>query len=189
MPGSFTHDLNRWRQGDSDAQFDLERRLLPFLQELIRGIRRRRSASLNARIDSHGVVYEALNSFLTGIQKNEFPDLGSREDAKRLLRTMVLRTLNGEIRWHRRGKRTPTVEVQAEQGQPVQVPATADITDAIASWLEEFEVTVRSVHEKAIDIVDLTVRGYSNNDIAHELGLGLRTVQLIVQRMIDRWKS
>lgn len=38
MPGSFTHDLNRWKQGDHDAQFELERRLLPFLHELIRGM-------------------------------------------------------------------------------------------------------------------------------------------------------
>ncbi len=57
MPGSFTHDLNRWKQGDRDAQFDLERRLLPFLHELIRGMRRRTNASLKARINSHGVVY------------------------------------------------------------------------------------------------------------------------------------
>lgn len=192
MAGSITHDVLRWRDGDRRAQFDLERDLRPFLLRLVRRVGRRLDTPLKARIDSQGVVYAALHSFLTGVRKNEFPALDHRGHVKKVLTRLVARTLGDAVRWHRRAKRTPEREVPAADGAPGNLPARADVGPVvadIAGWLDRFEAAVCPVHRKAPVILELSLKGLTNADIARRLGLGLRAVQLVKQQMAARWEE
>ncbi len=88
-----------------------------------------------------------------------------------MLTTIVCRTLTDEIRWHTRDKRSPRVERPSDTGRPEHLadPRTsAGDTDSaargISEWLEEMRAAVRDVHEKAIDILDLSLEGLQNND-------------------------
>jgi hypothetical protein len=110
MPGSITEALERWKQGDDAAQFDLERELTPVLAEMIRRVRRHVASPLKARIDSEAIVYQAFKSCLTGLRKDEFRALNNRADLAKLLKTLVDRALTSQIRGHRRHKRTPYLE-------------------------------------------------------------------------------
>lgn len=196
MPGPITIALDRCKQGDPQGALDLERELRPFLLDMIRRVRRHVQGPLQARIDSHGIVYEALNSFLTGIAKEEFPALRNREEVCRVLTALIDRTLRDEVRWHRRLKRTPYLE------QPLDSPMTQALADAkergtaaggmtpdLAAWLEKLLATVRPVHKKAIEIVSLSLEGHSNQEIREALGLGLSTVQEIKRRMYQAWQN
>jgi DNA-directed RNA polymerase specialized sigma24 family protein len=196
MSGPITDALDRLKKGDPNAPFDLQRELQPFLLEMIRLVQRRRVALLNARIDSHAIVNDALHSFLTGIPKGEFPALSNHEEVKKALTSLVTRTLCDQIRWHRRKKRDVGLEQQGG-GIPLEaipdakeLAATAgDLACDLASWLDQLRAFVRDVHPKAIDIIELSLQGLDNNDIAAVLSLAVRTVQKIKQDMFLAWKK
>jgi hypothetical protein len=192
MAGSITNDVHRWQNGDHHAQFDLERDLRPFLLQLIRGVGRRLDTPLKARIDSHGVVYAALHSFLTGVRKHEFPVLDNRNHVKKVLNRLVDRTLIDAIRWNQRDRRTPQREEPSANGVPRHLPAPADlvpVAEDIAAWLEKLEAVLRPAHKKAITIMELSLKGLANADIARQLRLGLRSVEVIKQKMRAHWEA
>src|SRR5262249_7309025 len=140
-------------------------------------VRRRTASQLHARIDSHGVVNEALNSFLARAARGEFPAVRDHGEVRRLLTSMVLRALCGEVRRHRRAVRSPAREA------PLDPAGAAALSPVLSEWLEHFQAVVRPVHEKAMDIVSLALEGYTNPEIQQRLGLSLRTVQKIEQEM------
>src|SRR6266404_5287704 len=100
MPGPITAALERWKQGDASAQFDLEKLLRPFLWQMIRLVRRQVDTRLKARIDSVAIVNAALNSLLTGIAKDEFPALRNHQELQKVLTCFVTRILIDEVRFH-----------------------------------------------------------------------------------------
>jgi len=187
MPGSITDAVRRWKNGDQDAQFELVSRLRPLLVELLELVRRHRAPSLQARIDSEAVVNQALHSFLTGVRQGEFPLLQNRQDACKLLTALVVRTLNDEIRWHKRQKRDVSREQASAEGRPEQLPdprpPDPEVAADLTGWLEKLLAALRPVHEKAIEIVKLSLEGLTNYDIASQVGLGLRRVQVLKQEM------
>jgi DNA-directed RNA polymerase specialized sigma24 family protein len=191
MHGEITEAVQRWRQGDAAAQFDLERWLHPFLLHLMDRVHHRLAGTaLQARIDTEGVVYAALHSFLTGVRKDEFPEVACRDDVKKILTTLVSRTLSDAVRWNSRQRRSPAREVACDEGLPRQaaaVPAVADLEEDLAAWLEKMIGVLRRHDERAISIVRLSLEGLSNTDIAQEMGLGIRRVQVLKQQLKDRW--
>jgi DNA-directed RNA polymerase specialized sigma24 family protein len=191
MNGEITEAVQRWRQGDADAQFDLERWLHPFLLHLMDRVHQRvAGTALQARIDSEGVVYAALHSFLTGVRKDEFPELACRDDVKKILTILVSRTLSDAVRWNSRQRRSPAREVACDEGIPPQAvtaPAVVELEDDLAAWMEKMIGVLRRHDERAISIVRLSLEGLSNTDIAEELGLGIRRVQILKQQLKDRW--
>jgi DNA-binding NarL/FixJ family response regulator len=48
---------------------------------------------------------------------------------------------------------------------------------------------VRSIHDKAIDIVELSLDGLRNQEIADDLHMGLRTVQKIKHAIDQAWEK
>lgn len=190
MSGSITNAVQRWKNGEANAQIDLEQMLQPFLLDLIGLVRRHREKPLQPRIDSEGVVYHALHSFLTGVAKDEFPQLESRVEVKKVLTTLVRRTLCDQVRWHKRQARTPDREQPSPDGRPQHLadsteqrpPADGAVPD-LAAWLEKLFAVLRPVHPRAIEIVELSLKGLSNNDIAQQVGLGVRRVQVLKRDM------
>lgn len=56
-------------------------------------------------------------------------------------------------------------------------------------WLDERVAVVRPVHEKAIEIIELSLKGLSNADIARQVGLNVRRVRLLKEQTYDCWTS
>jgi hypothetical protein len=187
MPGSITDAVQRWKNGDQAAQFELEHRLQPFLVEMLELMRRHRAPALQTRIDSEAVVNQALHSFLTGVRQGDFPLLQNRQDACKLLTALVVRALHDEIRWHKRQKRNVDREQASAEGRPEQLPDPRPpdpaVTADLAGWLENLLAAVRPVHEKAMEIVKLSLEGLTNYDIASQVGLGLLRIQVLKQEM------
>jgi DNA-binding NarL/FixJ family response regulator len=182
MPEALSEALRRWKAGDESAQFDLMHELRPLLSQLIRLVRAKRAADLKKRIDSHAVVNAALKSFFSGVRKSEFPVLNDSQDLARVLRMLVMRSLIDEVNRHRRARRSTDAETSFDSDEFI-APANA-ISD-LSEMLEKIRDVLREVHPKAIDILDLRLDGMSNDAIAKELDLSLRSVQLIRQRMFS----
>ena len=66
--------------------------------------------------------------------------------------------------------------------QCIEAEAWANLGQ-FAEWLVD---TVREEHENAMEILERSLDGLTNTDIAGELGMGVRNVQKVKQRMLDR---
>jgi RNA polymerase sigma factor (sigma-70 family) len=190
--GDITRAVRRWSEGDADAPRDLESLLEPFLLQLLRQIRRRITRPLQARIDSQAIVNAALNSFLTGVRKQEFPLLKNRQDVKKVLTLLVRRTLTDEVRRHTRAKRDPSLEVRDATGLPQNVTAPSDPDAALLAgdltvWLQEKLASLHIEDETTIRIVELRLEGLPNADIADQLGLSLGQLRKVLRQLRQRW--
>jgi RNA polymerase sigma factor (sigma-70 family) len=190
--GDITQALRRLSHGDGNAPGELESLLKPFLLQMLRWIRRRISGPLQARIDSQALLNAALNSFPTGVRKQEFPLLKNRDDVKKLLREIVRGTLTDEVRRQKRIKRSPDREVRDETGRPQNIAAPADpgtalLAGDLAAWLEEKFASLHIEDETTIRIVELRLEGLPNADIADQLGLSVSQVRKILRLLRERW--
>lgn len=188
MNHSITQAVRDWQDGDERASYELDRRLRADLLALVR---RRRDKRLQARIDSEAVVNAALKSFLSGVAKDEFPRLQDRRDVRSLLTRFAICVLRDQVRAERADKRDARRDVVGQESLACQLSDVASPTPeecalAMEYW-EKFPDVVRGVHEKSIGILELSLEGLNVTQIAHELGLGIRTVQLIIQHMIEAW--
>jgi DNA-directed RNA polymerase specialized sigma24 family protein len=192
MPGSVTNALHDWERGNPAASQDLDLQFRSYLLALVRG---RRNPGLKGKIDSEGVVNEALKSFLTGVAKHEFPDLSNRQDVKNLLVTLVKRILSDQVKALRTRKRDPEREEGYAAGQHDHLAAkakalpTAEQIAEAREFLEKLPEVVRTVHKKAIQIMTLSLEGLTNNEIADEVDLAPRTVQKIKCDMLAAWEK
>jgi DNA-directed RNA polymerase specialized sigma24 family protein len=197
MSGPITHAVERCKQQqDSEALHELERALQPFLQEMIRLVRRRRKTALQARVDSQAIINAALHSFIKGVGSRQFPQLQNQEDVKRVLTTLVVRTLLNEVAWNHSQQRDVAREQRLDEDGMRGLPEKASSGDAtrlldptFADWLEAFLAVVEGVHPKAENIVCLSLEGYANEEIAARLGLSTRWVQRTKQAMRAAWEK
>jgi DNA-directed RNA polymerase specialized sigma24 family protein len=189
MGHSVTQALHDWQRGDQRGSYELDRRLRADLLALVRS---RRSQRYQGRIDSEAVVNAALKSFLSGAAKGEFLELNDRVDVKRLLAHFALCVLRDQVRGLQAAKRDARrdvcePELVSQHAADLKQPTPEECAMAVEYW-EKFPEVVRGVHEKSIEILELSLEGLSAAEIAQELGLGVRTVQLIIQRMIEAWQ-
>jgi RNA polymerase sigma factor (sigma-70 family) len=190
--GDITQAVRRQAAGDDDAPRDLESLLEPCLLHLLRQIRQRISGPLRARIDSQAVINAAFNSFLTGVRRQEYPLLKNREDVKKVLTKIVHRTLTDEIRWHKRRRRDPALEVRDETGLPQNLaaapgPEAALLAGDLAAWLAEKFASLHIEDETSIRIVELRLEGLPKADIAEQLRLSVGQVRKILRQLRQRW--
>jgi DNA-binding NarL/FixJ family response regulator len=87
----------------------------------------------------------------------------------------------------KRKKRTPYKEQPLADAVAELEVMPEDVTSDVAGMLEKLAEVVRSVHERAIEILELSVEGLGNAEIASKLDLGIRTVQVIKQKMHAAW--
>jgi DNA-directed RNA polymerase specialized sigma24 family protein len=185
MTHSITHAVQDWRNGDEHGAFELDRLLRA---ELLAFIRRHRNPRYRARIDSEAVFNAALKSFLSGVVKDEFPMLRDRRDVQRLMMRFASCVLKDEVRWLQTRKRDPAREVDMAASLVVaSCEPTPDQSVMAREYWEKFPDVVRRVDERAMEILELRLEGLNNTQIADRLGLGVRMIQKIVQRMVEAW--
>ena len=190
MDESITRLVHQWQQGDTQAATDLDRRVRADLLALVRS---RRDIQLRARIDSEGIVNAALRSFLSGVAKGEFSQIANHQDIRRVLAHCAICILKDQVRAEHAAKRDARRDARGLESQVDQVadsgrPTPQECVEAIEFW-EKFPEVVRHVHENSIDILERSLEGLSPSQIAEELGMGIRTVQLVIRRMIDTWND
>lgn len=185
MTHSITHAVQDWRDGDERGALALDRLLRA---ELLSFVRKHRSPHFRGRIDSEAVFNAALKSFLSGVVKDEFPLLRDRRDVRRLMMRFASCVLKDEVRWLRTEKRNSARDTDLAASLVVASCEPTPEQSAMArEYWEKFPEVVRRVDERAMDILELRLEGLNNTQIADKLGLGVRMVQKIVQRMVEAW--
>ena len=190
MNDSIADALDRWREGDEMAAFQLDRILRA---ELLGLVRAKRSPQFRGRIDSEAIVNAAMKSFLSGIRNDEFPMVQGRADVKRLLAHFAICVLKDQIRAAGALRRDVRREVgMSSEHAAVIAGASAPSPEEellAVEYLEKFADIVRDQHESAIEILELSLEGMTPNQIAEVVGLRPRTIQKLIADMIAAWEE
>ena len=126
----------------------------------------------------------AFDSFCAAASHGRFPRLDDRDDLWRVLVTLAERKAADLVRRHRRlkrgsGKVANEADVVGPEGEELLdlIGGTAPTPSFAAMVAEEYRCRLDLLQEDALRrVAVLKMEGYSNGEIAVQLGLGLRSV-------------
>ena len=186
MTEHITGHLPGVKLGDQRSEFELYQLVESFV---LTTVRKYRSDKFKRRIDSRDIVNRVVKSFFSGLRKQEFKKVDNEGEAKALLATIAFRIVNDALKGAKAGLRNVEKEVHSDAGAPVHLSDAhqpSPIDTAVANeFLEKLPEIVRGVHEKSIEILELSLdpSGFSNTEISKKVGLGARSIQIIKEKM------
>lgn len=185
-PGSVSAWVQKL-QGDSkvdQAQFELWRRYYDRLARLAR----RKLGDLPRRIaDEEDAAAGAFNSFFEGVQAGKFPRLDDRTDLWNILATIaarkVCRQIEREMAKKRGGGQVAGEAVLDDAGDSDHrgIENIAQLRTDNELYVEFEDTWTRYLDslddEKSRQIAELRLGGFTNNEIAAQMQMALRTVE------------
>ena len=147
-------------------------------------VRKRISSRYQAKVDAESIANSTLKSFFRRHDEEPF-DLGEWRDLWNLLIEIALNKLRGRIRAFRTARRDVDKERQAD-GADQGRPAGAD-TEAVANDLYDFLADGCAAEE--VQVLDLSLQGYTTDEIGGQVGVSPRTVIRIRNRFKARLES
>jgi DNA-directed RNA polymerase specialized sigma24 family protein len=196
--GSVTQWIGGLKTGDEEAARKLwERyfhRLVHLARDKLRAVRK-----VGVGPDEEDVALSAINSVCYGAVNGKFPRLGDRDDLWALLVVISARKVLNRARCQRRQKRGGgRVRSAADLAMldPEEQSALAEIVGQEPS--PEFAAIVAEAYDRRLaELGDATLRqialmrleGYTNDEIAANLGCTVRTVLRKIEVIRHRWLS
>ena len=194
---SVTHWFEQIKEGDSVAARVVWERYYP---QLVRLAREKLRGTPRRVADEDDIADSVMKSLILAAQKGRFPDLADRQDLWRLLLWMTARKVvdlkRRETRQRRGGGRV--------RGESVFGDATASGADAGLSQVigdaptPEFAATMAEQCRRLLERLDDTeleavalakLKGYTNREIAKQLGCSEKTVERHLTRIRKRWRQ
>ncbi len=192
---AFTDMLQRVRQGDEQATTKLWE---DYFQQLVRIAAKRLPINLRRSGDEEDIALSAFHSFIAGIRRDQFPDLGGPENLWGLLITLTSRKSQAHLRRQTRQKRgggavrgesvfiNPAGEVfgggiggVSGESQPADIRAElAEACDALLDQLDD---------EQLKQIAIMRMDGYLVDEIATRLEISKRAVERRLQLIRKTW--
>jgi len=174
---SFAEVMARLRTGDQAAAAEVFRR---FVDRLVRLAKRRFNADMRRRVDPEDVVQSAFKSFFLryGAGKLAVRDWGNLWG---LLTVITLRKCCDHVQFHRADCRDLQREV-AQPGSPDQAPwweamARDPMPEEAAVLAEIVEQVMRESPEHERPILELSLQGYTAQEISQRVGRAERSVR------------
>jgi RNA polymerase sigma factor (sigma-70 family) len=191
--GSVTRWIEQLKTGDSVAVQNLwERyfhRLVGLARKKLRGTRTRAA-------DEEDVALSAFDSFCRGAEAGRFPRLDDRDSLWNVLVVITVRKAWHLARDEGRDKRAKVVsweEVAAgeDEGLSLEQLLSQEPTPAFAAQMaEEYQLLLRRLGDPALEVIALRkMEGYTNEEIATQLGYTVRTVERKLRIIRGRWQK
>jgi RNA polymerase sigma-70 factor (ECF subfamily) len=184
---SFTDVMARLRAGDEAAAREVFQR---FVGKLVRLARRRFDAVLRRKVDPEDVVQSAYKSFFLryGEGKLEVQDWGNLWG---LLTVITLRKCLDRVEYHRAGNRDVQREAAAQPGTPGTEPwwqavAREPTPEEAAVMAETVEQLLRDLEADERPVLEMSLQGYTSQEISQRLGLAERSVRRLRERIRKR---
>jgi DNA-directed RNA polymerase specialized sigma24 family protein len=184
MATGYERSVTRWlgalKAGDPAAAQRLWAR---YFTDLVRLARARLGAAPRAAEDEEDVALSAFNSFCTAAAQGRFPRRDDRDDLWHVLVTLTERKASALLQRQRRQKRGGgRVALEADVAGPEQelldhLAGSAPTPEFAALVAEEYRQRLAALPDPALrEVAVLKLEGYSNQEIAGRIGLGLRSV-------------
>jgi RNA polymerase sigma-70 factor (ECF subfamily) len=171
-----------WRANDEAAAREL---VDQFLDRLVALARKRLSQRLASRVDPEDVVQSVFRTFFSGAKKGKWHIKDQNDLCKLLMRICVNKVLK-QVEHHMAEKRDPRLE--AEQGSRTterlqQLLAHGPTPEAEVLFLDQLDALLRKLGPDDRRVVEMRMQGYSNEEIAAQLGTHDRKIRRIVERI------
>jgi DNA-directed RNA polymerase specialized sigma24 family protein len=190
--GSVTRWFGPLKEGDPDAAQQLWRH---YIAVLVRLARAKLRDSPRTAADEEDVALSAFDSFCRGMKRGRYLRLEGRDDLWRLLVTITARKAADQVQCEHRQKRGGGRVRAASDLSGADPDAPWDVLDLIAGPepTPEFAALVAEEFHRRLDglgdetlrrIAQLKLEGYTDEEIAAQLGCTRRTVvrKLVVIR-------
>jgi RNA polymerase sigma factor (sigma-70 family) len=184
MPDSVDNRLlaELCRAGSSDAARQLFDR---YVERLMGVARRRLSQPMHSRVDPEDIVQSVFRTFFGRLRAGEF-QLDQQDDlCKLLVRITVHKTLQ-QIAYQKAEKRDPGHETGQEDEAHERILELLDREpdpEEAATFLDQLEHFLSRLRPQERQILELRVQGYSNEEIAEQLGTYDRKVRRVLERI------
>jgi RNA polymerase sigma-70 factor (ECF subfamily) len=184
---SVTDLLCRWRRGDETAADELHRR---YAQRLCKLAEARIGARLGRRVDPEDIVQSAFRTFFRRTARGEYR-LDHSGSLWHLLVKITLRKLLKSAEHHGAGMRDVAREVCSDEDDSLHPEVVAhDPTPTEAATLaDELETALRGLKPHEVDMVQLSLQGYSTPEIATKVGRSRWTVRLLLNHVGHRLRK
>jgi RNA polymerase sigma-70 factor (ECF subfamily) len=184
---SFADVMARLRAGDEAAAREVFQR---FVRRLVRLARERFGQALRRRVDPEDAVQSAYKSFFLryGAGKLEVQDWGSLWS---LLTVITLRKCVDRVDYHRAQRRDIRRETRAHAettgSEPWWEAVSREPTPEEAAVLAEtVEHILRGLEENERPMLEMSLQGYTSEEIGKRLGVSERTVRRVRERVRKR---
>lgn len=195
--GNAGGSVSRWigdlKEGDALAAQEIWER---YFQRLVRLARQKLAASrrTGGEADEEDAALSAFASFCDGAARGRFPLLNDREDLWRLLVVITARKAGAQAQKRRALKRG------GDWHGVDHDPELADFMDGIAGSepTPEFAVQVAEQYQRLLDrlpddelkrVAVMRLEGFTNDEIAENLGCARRTVARRLDLIRREWTS
>jgi DNA-directed RNA polymerase specialized sigma24 family protein len=195
--GSITRWIGDLKAGDRAAAQPLWERYFERLVRLARA-RLRAAHRPTAEADEEDAVLSAFDSFCTGAVRGRFPQLANRDDLWRLLVVITARKVRAQARLQSRQKRggglvRSEADLLGAGGDPEDEGLDRIIGDEptpefAALVAEECRRLLDALGDETLRTVALArMEGYTNDEIAGQLGCARRTVARRLDLIRKTW--
>jgi len=167
------------------------------IARLVNGARQKLRGLPRRAVDEEDVALAAFDAFLRGVKENRFAKLENREDLWQVLAMLTERRAIAERRREhadKRGGGNNRGESVFEQvgANGSAAPGIDQVGDPNPAMIATFTLEVRERLAMLDDdvlrkIAVLRLEGYTNKDIAEQLGIALRAVERKLQLIRQKW--
>jgi DNA-directed RNA polymerase specialized sigma24 family protein len=198
-PGSVTHWIIDLKAGDQRVVQSLWDR---YFRKLVERARAKLCAlhSPLAVNDEEDVALSAFHSLYEGMRQGRFPRLDDRDDLWRVLVHLTACKVIDRLRRERRQKRGAgavfreadliTLAGDSCCNSLDQLIGSEPSSEFAAMVAEEYRRRIEALGDPALRLLaERKLACYSNEEIARELGVSLRTVTLKLELIRKRWKA
>jgi RNA polymerase sigma-70 factor (ECF subfamily) len=184
---SFTDVMARLRAGDEAAAREVFQR---FVEKLVRLAHRQFNAVLRHKVDPEDVVQSAYKSFFLRFGEGKL-EVEGWANLWGLLTLITLRKCLDRVEYYSAASRNPQREAAAEQGgagtQPWWEAIAHEPTPEEAAILAEtVEQLLRDLDEAERPVLEMSLQGYSTQEISQQLRLAERSVRRLRERIRKR---
>lgn len=193
-PGSVTNWLRGIELGDDDAAFQLWNRYSPEMHEVAR--RRMRRLKSKDVLDEDDIVCSAFAAICLAARKGQLVNVGNRNELWGLMIVTIHRKIGQREEYVAAAKRNSDQMIsQADRVQDMgsRLERLSNSDTGVLSQLiqvEAADLLLRKLDDpdhRAVAVLKLA--GYTNEEIASELGYARRTIQRMLSLIKSCWEE
>ena len=187
--GSITHWIKQIKEGTEGSEGVAEQEVWDRYFCRLAALARRKLDDLPpSSRDDEDLALSALNSFFLRAKRGCFPQLHDRTDLWQLLAKITVRKAIDRRRYVQAQKRGPGRMRDRELGEDLLDIAKSEPTpDMLAAVNEECQRLMGALEHSLRPVAQMKLEGFTNGEIAAELGRVERTVERKLDRIRQTW--